>query len=72
MEEEDKENSYLVTPAKSPRVSDEMVDPKLIFLHREQDRRKSDQEMLQTASTYEPHAGQVRVGLQERLFSRSG
>ena len=42
VEEEDKENSYLVTPAKSPRVSDEMVDPKLILLHREQDRRKSD------------------------------
>ena len=52
VEEEDKENSYLVTPAKSPRVSDEMVDPKLILLHREQDRRKSDQEMLQTAMNH--------------------
>ena len=36
VEEEVKENSYLVTPAKSPRVSDEMVDPKLTLLHREQ------------------------------------
>ena len=46
--EEDKEN--LVTPAKSPR--DEMVDPKLVLLHREQDLRKSDQEMLQTAMNH--------------------
>ena len=50
--EEDKENSYLVTPAKSPRVSDEMVDPKLVLLHREQDRRTCDQEMLQTAMNH--------------------
>ena len=46
--EEDKEN--LVTPAKSPR--NEMVDPKLVLLHREQERRKSDQEMLQTAMNH--------------------
>ena len=49
VEEEDKEN---VTPAKSPRVSEEMVDPKLVLLHREQERRKSDQEMLQTAMNH--------------------
>ena len=52
VEEKDKENAYLVTPAKSPRVSDEMVDPKLTLLHREQNWRKSDQEMLQTAMNH--------------------